>query len=100
MLEQVPIIRCYADYMLKYSPLLVGSLINASSKSKAGNVITSLSPFLTATKNENAKHIAQQQLPILNDYVEKTAGDASLAEFHKNYLIWSKEMAYLSQRPQ
>lgn len=100
LLEQVPLLRCYADYMLKYSPLLVGSLINASSKAKAGNVVTSLSSFLTATKNANAQHIAQQQLPILNNYVEKTAGDANLAEFHKNYLNWSKEMAYLSQRPQ
>lgn len=99
LLEQVPILRCYAEYMLKYSPSLVGSLINASSKVKAGQVITSLSSFLTATKNPDAKHIAQMQLPILNNYVEKTAGDAKLADFHKNYLNWSKEMAYLSQRP-
>ena len=100
LLEQVPILRCYAEYMLKYSPSLVRSLIHASNKAKAGQVVTSLSSFLTATKNADAQHIAHLQLPILNDYVEKTAGDMKLAGFHKNYLNWSKEMAYLSQRPQ
>lgn len=97
LLEQVPILRRYADYMLKYSASLVNNLIHASNKVKAGHVITSLSSFLTASKNADAKHIAQLQLPLLNDYVAKTAGDVKLAEFHRNYLNWSKEMAYLSQ---
>ncbi len=99
MLAQVPLLRCYAEYMLNYSPSLVNNLLQASSKDKAGHVVTSLSSFLTATKNPDAKHIAQLQLPILNDYVTKTAGDPQLTDFHKNYLNWSKEMAYLAQRP-
>ena len=99
LLAQVPILRGYVDYMLKYSPSLVGNLIQAANKAKAGHVVTSLSSFLTATKNPEAKHIAQLQLPILNDYAAKTAGDTQLTDFHKNYLNWSKEMAYLSQRP-
>lgn len=100
LLEQVPLLRRYADYMLKYSPSLVSSLVHASSKAKAGHVVTSLSSFLTATKNADAKHIAQLQLPILNSYVAKMEGDTQLTAFYKNYLNWSKEMAYLSQRPQ
>ncbi len=100
LLEQVPVLRRYADYMLKYTHSLVSSLIIASSKAKAGHVITSLSSFLTATRNADAKHIAQQQLPILNNYVAKTAGDTQLNDFYKNYLNWSKEMAYLAQRSQ
>lgn len=99
LLEQVPILRCYADYMLKYSPSLISSLIHASNKAKAGHVVTSLSSFLTATRYAEAKNIAQRQLPILNKYMAKTAGDTQLTDFHKNYLNWSKEMAYLAQRP-
>ena len=99
LLEQVPILRRYADYMLKYSPWLVGALTHAASKIKAGQVVTSLSSFLTATRNAEAGHIARLQLPILNDYVTKTAGDAQLAEFHENYRNWSEEMTYLSQSP-
>jgi hypothetical protein len=98
LLEQVPILRRYAEYMLKYSPSLISSLMHAASKTKAGHVVTSLSSFLTATKSADAKQIAQLQLPILKTYVEKTAGLTQLADFYKNYLNWSKEMAYLSQR--
>lgn len=100
LLEQVPLLRGYADYVLKYSHSLVGSLAHAASLPKAGHVLTSLSSFLTATRNAEAKHIAQQQLPLLTHYMEKTAGDTKLAEFHRNYASWSKEMAYLSQRPE
>lgn len=100
LLAQVPLLRRYAEYMLKYSPSLVSSLIQAASKVKAGHVVTSLSSFLTATKNAEASHIAQLQLPILNTYVEQTAGDPRLSDFYKNYVNWSKEMAYLSQRRQ
>jgi Fe-S-cluster containining protein len=100
LLAQVPVLRRYAEYMLKYSPSLVNSLIHAASKVKAGHVVTSLSSFLTATKHADASHIAQLQLPILNNYAEQTAGDPQLSDFHKNYLNWSKEMAYLAQRCQ
>ena len=98
LLDQVPILRRYADYMLKYSPTLIGALTQAASQVKAGLVVTSLSSFLTATRNPNAGHLARLQLPILNDYVDKTAGDAQLAEFHQNYRNWFQEMSYLSQQ--
>lgn len=100
LLEQVPLLRRYAEYMLKYSPSLVSHLLHASSKVKAGHVVTSLSSFLTATKNADARHIAQLQFPILNDYAAKTAGDPQLTDFYKNYLNWSKEMRWLQETGQ
>jgi len=99
LLEQVPVLRRYADYMLNYSPSIVSALTRAASQAKAGHVVTSLSSFLTATRNADAGHIARLQLPILNDYMAKTAGNVQLAEFHKNYQNWFQEMTYLSQRP-
>ncbi|NJM12401.1 MAG: hypothetical protein HC889_11435 [Synechococcaceae cyanobacterium SM1_2_3] len=67
LLDQVPILRRYADYMLKYSPTLIGALTQAASQVKAGLVVT---------HNPNAGRLSRLQLPILNDYVDKTAGDA------------------------
>jgi Fe-S-cluster containining protein len=98
LLQQVPIIRTYANYMLKYSPLLVNALAKATSQKVGGQVVTSLSSFLTATRNPNAKEIARQQLPLLNEYMEKTAQKLEFAEFHKNYASWAKEMDFLSNR--
>jgi Fe-S-cluster containining protein len=97
LLEQVPLLRRYADYMLKYSPWLVAALTQSASQVKASQVITSLSSFLTATRNIDAAHIAQLQLPILNSYADKTAKEAHLGEFHKNYRNWAKEMGFLAQ---
>lgn len=97
--EQLPLIRRYAEYMLKYTPNLIDSLVKASLKAKAGQVVTNLSSFLTATRNPSAKLIAMQQLPVLNDYVEKTAKQAELIDYHRNYTAWAKEMHYLAQRP-
>lgn len=99
LLDQVPVLRRYADYMFKYSPSIVSALTRAASQAKAGQVVTSLSSFLTATRNADAGHIARLQLPILSDYMDRTAENVQLAEFHKNYRNWFQEMTYLSQRP-
>lgn len=98
LLEQAPVLRRYADYMFKYSPWLVGALTQASSQTKTRSVVTSLSSFLTATRNADAGRLARLQLPVLNDYATRTGGDAQLAEFHQNYRNWFQEMTYLSQR--
>lgn len=97
--QQLPEIRRYAAYMLKYTPLLVNSLAKASCKA-AGQVVTSLSSFLTATRNPDAKHIALQQLPVLNQFIEKTARQPMLADYHRDYSNWAKEMGYLARHTQ
>lgn len=98
LLEQVPTIRAYANYMLKYSPLLVNGLAKATAQKVGGQVVTSISSFLTATRNPNAKEIGRQQLPLLNEYMQKTAQKPEFADFHKNYTSWAKEMDFLSKR--
>ncbi|WP_020484074.1 YkgJ family cysteine cluster protein [Methylomonas sp. MK1] len=95
--EQIPQIRRYADYMLKYTPQLVDSLAKVSLKPKGGQVVTSLSSFLTAIRHPNAQQIAQWQLPVLNSYAEKTASEPGLAEFHRHYISGAKEMQYLAR---
>ncbi len=99
LVEQAPILRRYAEYMLKYTPPLATSLSMASNQSKGGQVVTSLSSFITATKHGNAKEIAAKQLPVLLRYADQTSNDAKLLDYYNYYTMWSKEMAYLSQRP-
>ncbi len=96
--NQRAMIRRYADYMLKYTPQLVENLVRVATKPKAGQVVTSLSSFLTAIRHLDAKQIAQQQLPVLNNYAEKTAEQHELVDFHQSYSNWAKEMKYLAQR--
>jgi Fe-S-cluster containining protein len=99
LLAQLPAMRRYADYLLKYAPALVGSLMVAAGSTRAGHVVTSLSSFFTATRHPDARALAAQQLPVLLDHAARTAGRQALAEFHRNYAGWAKEMAYLAKAP-
>lgn len=97
LIEQVPVLRRYAEYMLKYSGSLPARLWHASTQSNGGYIVTSLSSLLTAVRHPDSREIAGKQLPVLNDYAAKTAGDPKLADFHAYYSGWSKEMAHLAR---
>lgn len=97
LIQQASVMQQYAEYMLKYSPWIVENLAALAAKPD-GHVITSLSSFLTAIKQLDATHIAAQQLPLLNDFAEKTATVPELSEYHRHYAGWAKEMGYLAAR--
>lgn len=95
---QQPLIQRYADYTLKYNAKILASLAQAAQKAKAGQVVTSLSSFLTAIRAPNSKDIAERQLAVLHQYLEKTAHQKELADFHQYYQLSAKEMSYLATR--
>lgn len=97
LLEQAEIMRQYADYMFKYSPWITDQLAGLANNPN-GQVVTSLSSFLTAIKSLDAQCIAAQQLPVLIDFSEKTSAQPELLDYHRNYAGWAKEMAYLATR--
>lgn len=98
LLSDVPTIRRYADYTLKYSPMIVNHLAQASLKAKSGQIITSLSSFLTATRSPDAQLIAEKQHSVLRQFIAKTAEKKDLAEHHQRYVCWEKEMSFLASR--
>lgn len=97
LLAQAPVMQRYAEYMLKYSPGIAGNLAALATRPN-GNVVTSLSSFFTAIRQPDAAQLAAQQLPVLRAFAEKTAAVAELAEYHRNYAGWAKEMEYLASR--
>ncbi|MGV8900493.1 MAG: YkgJ family cysteine cluster protein [Burkholderiaceae bacterium] len=97
--EQIPTIRKFAEYVFKYTPMMVDTLTRESNKATPGQIITSLSTFLTATRNPNKKIIARQQLTILQEFAEKAAGKKELVEYHRHYTAWATEMEFLSKMP-
>jgi Fe-S-cluster containining protein len=97
LVEQAPMMRVYAEYMQKYSPGFIEKLA-ALSTSQTANVVTSVSSFLTAIKQMDARPLAVQQLVVLNDFAATTAQRPELADYHQNYVGWSKEMNYLATR--
>jgi len=100
LLRQAPLLRTYAEYMLKYQPQLADTLAALAQKGAGGNLLTSLSSFLTATRQLDIPGLAARQCAVLTEFAARTAGQADLAEYHRNYAGWAKEMAYLSERGQ
>ena len=98
LLRQAPVLRGYAEYALKYMPWILDGLAKAAARPAAGGVVTSLSSFLTATRQPDAAAMAARQEPVLADFAARTAGAADLAEYHRNYVAWGKEMASMVRR--
>lgn len=96
LLEQAVTMRAYADYVLKYMPWIVDSL-DAVAQNAGGNVISSLSSFLTAIRHIDAAGLAAHQLPLLKKYAAMTSGIPELVEYQRNYTGWAKEMEYLAK---
>ncbi|PWC31996.1 YkgJ family cysteine cluster protein [Azospirillum sp. TSO22-1] len=96
--RQAPILRGYADYALKYMPWILDSLAKAAARPAAGGVVTSLSSFLTATRRPDAAALAAGQQPVLAAFAERTSGDPALADYHRNYVAWGKEMASIARQ--
>lgn len=95
--EQVPLIRQFATYSFKYNPLLSASLAREAAKPQPGQVVTSLSSFLVATRNPDSRAIARLQEPVLAAYKEKTANRREFLQYHTQYCAWLEEMEYLAQ---
>lgn len=95
--KQVPLIRQFASYQFKYNPMLPAALALEAAKSRPGQIVTSLSSFLIATRNPDSRAIAQLQQPVLAAYLEMTAGASELKDFHDQYGAWLEEMSYLAR---
>lgn len=98
--EQAPVIQKFANYLFKYNPLLMATLAHEASKPKPGQIVSSLSSFLTATRNPSAGDIARRQVPVLSAFVAQTVGRLDLQAYHVQYAAWLEEMQFLADRSQ
>ncbi len=98
LLEQAPVMRLYAEYILKYQPWVAEGL-EAALHRPNGQVVTGLSGFFTATRLAEAPALAARQRPVLRDMAVRTADQPALVEYHRHYSAWAEEMAYLAQAP-
>jgi hypothetical protein len=89
--KQVPLIRQFASYQFRYNPMLAATLALEAAKSSPGQVVTSLSSFLTATRNPDSQTVARQQQPSLPPILRKQPGGPSFADFTRNMARGSKK---------
>lgn len=96
LLDQAPLIRTYVDYAMKYMPWVRDQLGPLSMKPDA-TLITSLSSFLTAHRQLDARAIATHQLAVLNRLAAQVIERPDWQDYHSQYTAWAREMDYLAQ---
>lgn len=92
LVQQAPALRKYAESMIKFAPWVLGKLSKAALKPQGGKVVMSFSYLLATYKGIDASSFARQQLPVLMDFAERTAGAPDLSDYHKTYSDIAKEV--------
>ncbi|MBC7952825.1 MAG: YkgJ family cysteine cluster protein [Rhodospirillaceae bacterium] len=95
LLAQAAVLKAYGDALVKTVPGLVDALVQAAAKPVGGDVLLSFATLLPRLDGVDAAALAQQQIPVLDDFAERTAG---LADYPQRYGEWRRDMARLARK--
>lgn len=96
LLQQAPILRAYAEWIMKIVPGMEANLTRAAQKPGGGHVIVGFASLLRRLNDIDRSAVALAQRPLLAAFAEKVAGQPALAEYHRNYGDWGWEMERLT----
>ena len=85
LLGQSDHLRRYADWLLDSAPALMRELKRTAKQKGGGQVIVSFFSLLPHLPDVDVKDFATKQLPIINEYIEKTSKVSALKIYHKHY---------------
>ena len=94
--SQTPILRAYGEWLMGSVPGMIDNLTRAAMKPGGGHVAVSFASLLRRLENVDKSAIAEAQLPLLADYLARTADQPKLAEYHRNYDDWAWEIERLT----
>ncbi|OAN52144.1 hypothetical protein A6A04_00065 [Paramagnetospirillum marisnigri] len=94
--DQVPVLRAYGEWLMKSVPGMIDNLTKAVMKPGGGHVVVSFASLLRHLDGVDKAALAEWQLPVLADYMAKTADQPKLAEYHRNYDDWAWEIERLA----
>lgn len=95
--EQVPLLRTYAEKVMRTAPNVLAALEKAAKKKMGGRVVLGFTGVLPRLDGVDPKDFARRQLPVMEAWAEKTAGQPDLADFHKHYRDGAAGLAYLAK---
>lgn len=92
LVAQADTLRAYADWLLDSVPSLMAELMAVAKKKSGGQVVVSFFSLLPRLPRVDVKEFAAKQFPIVSDFVNQTAGVASLKEHHRHYRDYASEL--------
>lgn len=93
LMRDAPALRAYADRLLKHNAGVLGQLIKAAQGPVARRVFLNFASFLRIDRRMSLSEFASSQHKVLEHWAEKTAQDASLAEYNSFYNTTCAELA-------
>ena len=96
LVRDAAILKPYAEWLLDGVPSLRMEIQKVAMKPSGGQVVVAFSTLIPRLPKVDIYDFAKKQLPVTRAFAEKTAGDPSLADFHKRYTDiaaeWEKVM--------
>jgi len=83
--RQAPVLSTYADRVIATAPNVAAALESAANKPKGGYVVLKFSAIVPRIDGIDLAAFSRLQLPVLNDFAERTADDPALADYHRYY---------------
>jgi Fe-S-cluster containining protein len=98
LLAQAPVLRAYADTLLRLYPAVMAQLLAATRNPAKGSFVTGFASFLRHGRQDDAIGFAKQQHPVLIDVEARTTGTPKLAEYCAFYRQSAAELAWFARR--
>lgn len=96
LLAQAPVLKAYAQALLKTTPGLPEKLAMIVQRPLGGDVLLGLATLLPHWPGINAADLARRQMPVLEQFATLTEGAAGQEDFHHRYRQWTREMGRLA----
>lgn len=92
LVDQGQAIRRYVELLLKHSPVMTARVAKVAGTTPMGRVVASFVSYLRYDRNLDLGAFARAQQPVLRDWLERTGGNAKVAEFSNYYKEASVEL--------
>ncbi len=85
LVEQASTLRAYADALLAKAPNVAATLDTMAKKPGGGHMVLNFTAIVSRLPQFDMATFARQQIPVLTEFAQKTAGISEMAEFHQYY---------------
>ena len=83
--DQAPVLQRYVNQLLAWDPAMQARITQAARTPGASKVVTGFVSFLRQDRQYDLVDFARQQYPVLNTWLQATAGNPKLAEYNRYY---------------
>jgi Fe-S-cluster containining protein len=96
LVEQAPVLRSYAEWLVGAAPGVTDGLAKASMTPGCGRLAVSFASLLRRLDHPDRAALAASQIRVLTQYAELVAPQPAWADYRRNYLDWAWEMERLA----